>query len=152
MRYMENKKAQGFDTFKLLIAAVVAMVILGIVTGVFEKIWEMINGLSCVSSAVNELTTTIQSATTGLTKSSGTICFSEGESLPAEKISSRLSNVLTVKYDCKGASVCSGDPPMIDVTDSNILIAKSDATMQALVDCEDSTGNGFDCTITILNA
>jgi len=65
MNIFSNRRGQGSDTFKLLIAAVVAMVILGIVTGVFQNIWTMVGGITCVSSPINELVTKIQKAQAG---------------------------------------------------------------------------------------
>lgn len=147
-----NKNGQGFDTFKLLIAAVVAMVILGIVTGVFGKIWAMIGGIQCVSSPVNEIMTTIQKAQTGQIARTQDICLGAGEGLTAENIKNKLSNVASIRFECsQSAAVCSGDSAPLDASDETKLISRRDATFKALVDCTEST-EGYKCTVSIINS
>jgi hypothetical protein len=152
MKYM-NKKGQGFDTFKLLIAAVVAMVILGIVTGVFGKIWGIIGGISCVSSPINEMVTTIQDAQTGLRATTQDICLASGEGFDAEDIASQLSSVGPgdITFSCKaGHAVCEGDGAPLELS-GNSVDAAADATFKATVDCT-STGGAYKCSIEIKNA
>ena len=150
MRYMEDKKGQGFDTFKLLIAAVVAMVILGIVTGVFGKIWAMIGGISCVSNPIGEITSKVQAATTGMDVVTQLLCFSEeGEAIRAEKIKERLSNVKNIKFGCRNqAAVCSSGGA-IKQTSSEISANRA-TQFKVHISCKPVSG-GFDCTLGVMN-
>ena len=153
MRYMENKKGQGFDTFKLLIAAVVAMVILGIVTGVFQKVWAMIAGIQCVSSPINELTTKIQEAQSGIVTVTEAICLKNGQEFKADSIAGRLGSVDTITFECKDAAVCaSGDPPQVDV-DPSLISANADTSIKARIKCTAQSGyaGNFDCNIEVIN-
>lgn len=150
MKYPTDKKGQGFDTFKLLIAAVVAMVILGIVTGVFTKIWNMITGISCMSNPIGEITSKIQQATTGMVVVTQTLCFSAGESIQAVKIREKTSSVSQVTFQCGGASVCESGYGAIEVTGDSIS-AKRDAQFKVKISCSADASNNFQCTLTVIN-
>ena len=92
MKYIGNKKGQGFDTFKLLIAAVVAMIILGIVTGVFSKIYNWIFRLECPSGgAISTIVTAIQDAKTGYDKTTDNMCMNEREGFSSSAITEKIS-------------------------------------------------------------
>jgi len=151
---MQNKKAQGFDTFKLLIAAVVAMVILGIITGVFSQVWSMLSGISCVSNPIGEITSKIQSATTGIDVSTQLLCFSNaGERIRADAISSKIASVGDdgVTFNCEGAAVCSGAGALISI-DGDAIVANGPTQFKVLVHCEPEPSSGnYACTLTILN-
>ncbi len=153
MKYMENRKGQGFDTFKLLIAAVVAMVILGIVTGVFGKIWAMIAGIQCVSSPINELMTTLQDAQSGMRATTQDICLDEGAGVGAAAIANTMSNIGTddITFKCDSAAVCEEGGPLAISLDGKEIDAEGDATFKAVVECIETGGN-YKCTISIRNA
>ncbi len=154
MRYMEDNRGQGFDTFKLLIAAVVAMVILGIVTNVFQKIYNMIIGLNCVSNPISELTGKISQAQGGMITVTGDLCLSKGEEIDASNLYNAISSVESVTFNCKSnAPVCaSGNPPALTVS-SDKVFANRDTNFKARVTCTSSGGyaGGFQCEIEIIN-
>jgi len=155
---MRNEKGQGFDTFKLLIAAVVAMVILGIVTGVFGQIWNLIAGISCVSNPIGEISSKIQSATTGMIVVTQVLCFTaSGESIGADVIKQRVSSsVSTVTWKCERigdnwASVCDPNTGAITVDeDTNMITAKRDTQFKVKISCPPGDGGAM-CTLTVVN-
>lgn len=149
MNYM-NKKGQGSDTFKLLIAAVVAMVILGIVTGVFQSIWALVGGITCVSNPIDEMVTKIKKAQSGITTSTGIICMYTDESYTATALTNKVTNLNSIEFKCDGAAVCKNNKP-IDVSASNMIEAKADAQFKGIISCTESSGD-YDCTITIKSA
>jgi len=150
MNYM-NKKGQGSDTFKLLIAAVVAMVILGIVTGVFQSIWQLVGGITCVSNPIDEMVTKIKKAQSGITTSTGIICMYSGESYTTAALENKVTNLVPdgTTFKCDGAAVCKNDRP-ITVTDK-MLEATADAQFKAIISCTQSSGD-YTCAITIKSA
>lgn len=150
MKYLKNKKGQGSDTFKLLIAAVVAMVILGIVTGVFQNIWTMVGGITCVSSPIDEMVTKIQKAEAGIQTATGVMCMYNGERFGQDALINKISNLKNVEFDCIGAAVCTPPSGPIDVSDHTNIVAKADAKFKALIGC-DSEPDGYHCKITITN-
>jgi hypothetical protein len=150
MSLLSNNRGQGSDTFKLLIAAVVAMVILGIVTGVFENIWRLLTQMPCADNVVNELVTKLQKAQSGLATATNAICMKAGEQLDASALTKKVTNVASVTFKCEGAAVCKNNDP-IDVSSGDLISAKHDAKFTGLIDCEESpSGPGdYTCTITI---
>ncbi|MBN2517767.1 MAG: hypothetical protein JXB14_02900 [Candidatus Altiarchaeota archaeon] len=151
-----DKRGQGFDTFKLLIAAVVAMVILGIVTGVFGQIWGLIGGISCVSNPIGEISSKIQSATSEMTVVTQLLCFTAaGESISAESVRKRVSSSVSgINFECEGASVCdpAADPAVQVVTGRNTgSISATRATQFKIrISCTQKDGN-FDCDLIVVN-
>ena len=152
MKITKSRKGQGGDTFKLLIAAVVAMVILGIVTGVFQNIWDTLFKVTCVSSPINELVTKIQKAQAGITTSTGAICLNAGEMFGADALKSKVTNLAELRFECQGAAVCKNNDP-IEVSEQS-LDAKAEAKFKGLITCSSSSdGQGdYDCTIVIQSA
>lgn len=150
MNYIKNKKGQGGDTFKLLIAAVVAMVILGIVTGVFQNIWDLVFGITCVSNPINEMTTKIQRAQAEIITATGTICVKSGEGFKDTALTNKVTNVNSLEFVCEGDAVCKDENSAVDVTSSAIL-ARRDAKFRGLIDCQKS-GQNYDCTIIVQSA
>lgn len=151
MRYMEDKKGQGFDTFKLLIAAVVAMIILGIVTGVFSKIYAWIFRLECPSGgAISTIVTAIQDAKTGYDKTTDNMCMNEGEGFSNTAIEEKISGV-TLDFSCpSGISLCSEGGGL--TVSSTRIDAERQVRFRGRVTCT-SGGGGQDahCTMEILN-
>ncbi len=151
MNIIGNKRGQGGDTFKLLIAAVVAMVILGIVTGVFQNIWATVGGITCVSSPINEMVTKIQKAQAGITTATGAICMNAGEMFTSAALTSKVTNLDKVSFTCQGAAVCKNGDPIFVSPDS--IEAKKDAKFKGLITCTPSGAQGdYDCTIVIQSA
>ena len=149
---MKNLKGQS-DTFKLLIAAVVAMAILAIVGTVLQSI----EVKTCVeANPIEELTTTISRAQSGLDASTGIICIKEGESFSADAVTAKVTAIPegALTFSCLGDSaVCTGTSSMINV-ESDRVTARSDTEFQALIKCNargDGTGN-YDCTAEIKSA
>ncbi len=152
MNIFSNKRGQGSDTFKLLIAAVVAMVILGIVTGVFQNIWTMVGGITCVSSPINELVTKIQKAQAGITTSTDAICMNAGEQFSYTALTEKVTNVGDVTFTCSGAAVCKNNNP-VDVSDSHVIKTSNSVKFKGLITCTKSgTGGDYTCTIEIQSA
>jgi len=159
MRYMSNKKGQGFDTFKLLIAAVVAMVILGIVTGVFARIWDMIGGITCVSQPIGEITSTVQAALAGVTTSTQVVCLrNAGDSFALEAINAQLSGAEVTSIECSSNDqenqICSGAAAKLTVTADRIE-ATGSAQFKIRVCCGAACGSGLgpaQCKLTVINA
>jgi hypothetical protein len=150
MRYMEDKKGQGFDTFKLLIAAVVAMVILGIVTGVFNKIWEMIAGIQCVANPIGEITSVVQTATAGMGLTTQRLCFGSADDfITSDSIQRRLSGISKIGFKCTGAAVCDTARGQIDVQPDRIT-ARQRAQFKIQVTCTERGGN-FECDLAVVN-
>lgn len=151
MKITKSRKGQGGDTFKLLIAAVVAMVILGIVTGVFQNIWDTVGGITCVSSPINEMVTKIQKSQAGITTSTGAICMNAGEMFTSTALTSKVTNLNAVTFECQGAAVCKNNDP-IAVSGSSIK-AKNSAKFKGLITCTSGGGQGdYDCNIVIQSA
>lgn len=152
MNHFRNKKGQGGDTFKLLIAAVVAMVILGIVTGVFQNIWGLVGGITCVSSPINEMVTKIQKAQAGIVTSTDAICMNAGEQFMDTALTSKVTNLASVTFTCQDAAVCKTGTPI--EASGNSVVAKASAKFKALIACTKQAGasGNYDCTITINNA
>ena len=152
MNIISNRRGQGSDTFKLLIAAVVAMVILGIVTGVFQKIWEMVTGIQCVSSPINEMTTKIQTSESGIITPTDTICMNAGAKFTAAALTAKVTNVAQLTFSCVDAAVCKNQNPLKVTSDS--IEAVSNAQFKGLIDCQKQGGaaSNYVCTITINNA
>lgn len=151
MKYMENKKGQGFDTFKLLIAAVVAMIILGIVTGVFSKIYSWIFRLECPSGgAISTIVTAIQDAKTGYDKTTDNMCMNEREGFSSTAITDKISGV-TLTFDCAGLSMCESNGALS--VNSDRIDANRQVRFRGLVTCPTGGTGGADaaCTMTILN-
>jgi hypothetical protein len=153
MKVFTNKRGQGGDTFKLLIAAVIAMVILGIVTGVFQNIWDMVGNITCVSSPINEMVTKIQKAQAGIVTSTDAICMNAGERFMDTALTGKVTNLASVTFACEDAAVCNKDTSPISAT-NNMIEAKSNAKFKALIGCTKQSGasGNYDCTITINNA
>ncbi len=151
MKYMKSTRGQGGDTFKLLIAAVVAMVILGIVTGVFQNIWDLVMGITCVSSPINELVTKIQRSQAGIVTKTDAICMSAGETFTDESLMDKVTNVKAITFQCDGAAVCENDDP-IDVSGGNSVTAIGGVKFKGLIDCLEGTQGDYVCTITIQSA
>lgn len=151
---MKNRKGQGGDTFKLLIAAVVAMVILGIVTGVFQNIWDMVGGITCVSSPINELVTKIQSAQSGIDTPTGAICMDAGAALKPEALRNKVNNLGSVTFQClDSAAVCSGTNPPLTFPTTDTIAASSSVKFKAVISCTLTGASGnYDCTISVRNA
>ncbi len=149
MNVMKNRKGQGSDTFKLLIAAVVAMVILGIVTGVFQNIWNMIAGLTCVSNPISEVVTTIKKAQGGMSASSGDICMNAGDAFGEQALLDKVNNLIEVNFKCEGAAVCKNDKPI--KVETKTLTAIDSVKFTGLVTCTQTSGN-YVCNIVINNA
>jgi hypothetical protein len=129
------------------------MVILGIVTGVFGKIWAMIAGIQCVSSPINELVTTIKEAQSGMRATTEDICLSAGAGLSSTNIAKQIANVgpSDITISCKGdAAVCATDGPLDLNSDS--IDAIRDATFKAIIDCEETSTGNYLCDIEIINA
>ena len=159
---MRNNKGQGFDTFKLLIAAVVAMVILGIVTGVFGQIWSLIGGISCVSNPIGEISSKIQSATSGMIVVTQVLCFtSGGEKITSESIRNRLS---IVKQDPTGVEFyCHSDASVCDTADSggsaaiyvelgmDYIEARRNTQFKVEIECTDAGGGTYQCDLRVIN-
>jgi len=160
MNLFKNKKGQGGDTFKLLIAAVVAMVILGIVTGVFQNISDLIFGISCVDNPINELVTTIQRSQGGIITSTKALCMNPGESFTAKTLTEKVTNVRSAEFKCgpesqpDSAAVCSGGVPIkveSGATGSSIS-ASGSARFKGLISCEGVGGSDYTCIIWVESA
>jgi hypothetical protein len=143
-----GKKGQS-DTFKLLIAAVVAMAILAIVTAILTQI--DVGAFDCVDSPLNELTTQITQAKTGIERMTAKLCLKEGEGFGAETLQGRIAGINTITFQCMpNAAVCSSGGPLS--VESGFLRATSDkAQFAALINCIKAGGGtgDFDCTIQI---
>jgi len=151
MNYITNKKGQGSDTFKLLIAAVVAMVILGIVTGVFQNIWDLVTGITCVSNPINEMMTKMQKSQAGITTSTDAICMNAGEAFSAKALTDKVTNVMGVTFSCKdNVAVCKTGGAIL-VTD-DMISASASAKFKALITCDRDPGPDFDCEISVISA
>ncbi len=153
MNTFSNKKGQGSDTFKLLIAAVVAMVILGIVTGVFQNIWNMVGGITCVSSPIDEMITKIQKAQAGMDTSTGAMCMYAGETFKDTALINKMNNLASVSFNCNmDSAVCKPGGP-IDVSGGTTIKANSDTKFKALISCTKASGasGNYACEITVIN-
>ena len=150
MKIIGNKKGQGSDTFKLLIAAVVAMVILGIVTGVFQNIVNMVTQLPCVGNPVNEMVTKIQRAQGGITTLTDAICMKPGEAFTSEALTGKIGNLQSVTFTCPDAAICKNQKP-IDVSSSSMIKANGDAKFKGLITCTPAGGD-YSCVIVIQSA
>jgi len=147
MTILSNRRGQGSDTFKLLIAAVVAMVILGIVTGVFQNIWTMVGGITCVSSPINELVTKIQKAQAGITTATDAICMNAGEQFRSTALTEKVTNVASIEFTCSGAAVCkSGGPVQVN---GDTISASSSVKFKGLITCTKASGSTGDYTCKI---
>lgn len=108
----------------------------------------------CISSPINEMLIKIQTSQAGINTKTDAICIYAGESLPADTLINRVSNVQTVTFSCgEGAAVCSGNSPGISVS-SQALTANSDVIFRAIVSCTkntDTTGD-YECILTIVSA
>ena len=152
MTILSNRRGQGSDTFKLLIAAVVAMVILGIVTGVFQNIWTMVGGITCVSSPINELVTKIQKAQAGITTSTDAICMNAGEQFSSTALTEKVTNVGQITFKCSGAAVCKNNNP-VDVSGGNTIKSMGSVKFKGLITCTKSgTAGDYNCDIEIQSA
>ena len=95
-------KGQAFDTFKLMIAAVVAVAILGILLGILGGI--STPGQSFDDTAKQLITKATQSPL-AVYPSAGKVTFQKDSIFPPA-IFLTSSGGLTVKYQCKDASLC----------------------------------------------
>jgi hypothetical protein len=139
-----RNRGQGFDTFKLLIAAIVALVILGILASILGGINP--SQLTCVGSPISEVTTTVQKATTGLTATSAKLCLKEKEGFSAQAIIDRLSGV-EVKFDCETGAVVCKDQATAKLEldkDTGRLEARRQVEFKVIAEC---TGNV--CTVWV---
>jgi hypothetical protein len=109
-------------------------------------------GISCVSSPINELTTKILDAQTGLITRTEMICFDRGESIGVEAIANKLNGVEAsdLSFYCDNSVVCSGDLP-IKVTSSEIF-AELDAQFKVVIDCDELSEGGYSCEMGIKNS
>ena len=150
MAIMTGKRGQS-DTFKLLIAAVVAMAILAIVATILQQVSQV--QLNCVSDPLNELTTTLSRAQGGLTATSQNICLKPGESFTSEALRRRVSGVSSITFEClSGASICTGSGAPISVDPSTIRNSGSTKTEQfsAQIECQATGGSGdYTCKLGI---
>jgi len=149
MKTIRSKKGQGGDTFKLLIAAVVAMVILGIVTGVFQEIYKFIVPMTCVSSPIDEFVTKIQKSQTGIETSTDSICMKAGEGFTTATLIDKMANLNSLSFTCEGAAVCRNDNPISVSADS--IRAVGEARFKGIITCIKSSGD-YDCSIIIQSA
>jgi hypothetical protein len=144
-----TKKGQS-DTFKLLIAAVVAMAILAIVASILGSIDP--DTMDCVSNPINDMATTISKSKSGLEASTGKICMQEGESFTATALKNRVDGLQSVTFSCyQNSPMCDGsDTAPIDYSADRVT-ANRRTSFSALIDCPKS-GDSYACTIQIKSA
>jgi hypothetical protein len=141
-----GKKGQS-DTFKLLIAAVVAMAILAIVAAVLAGIDP--TELDCVGNPITEMTTTVSQAQSGIERSTGTICLQPGESFTADSLEKKMSGVSPITFSCyQGSAICEGENAPLEV-DSSTITASQRAQFSGLVECTEKSNGDHECEIKI---
>lgn len=141
-----TKKGQS-DTFKLLIAAVVAMAILAIVAAVLSGIDP--TELDCVGNPITDLTTTISQAQSGIQRSTGTICLQAGESFDAGNLEAKMSGVAPITFSCyENSAICSGDNAPVLWTTTTVA-ATERVQFSGLVDCDKQANGDYSCDIAI---
>jgi|GEM_PF-7046673 len=136
---------------KFLLAVIIAIVALGIITGLFQT------NLSppynpCVSNPINELVTKIQAAETGIITATDTICMQNGEKFNTEALTSKIPNLDSISLHCTDAAVCKNSAPLKVTLDS--IEAVSEVRFKGLVECQKQprTLGNYTCTIVINNA
>ncbi len=145
---MDFKTKGQSDTFKLLIAAVVAMAILAIVASVLTSI--NVTDLQCVGNPITSFTNAIQKAKDGegLKLPSTPICLDKGAVITGRALASKVTGVKDITFDCEGdAVVCDTD---IEISTDSIK-ALQKTQFVALIECESSSSGNTNCVCYVKN-
>ncbi len=143
-------KGQAFSTFQLMIAAVVAIAILGILLAI-------IGGISPqVSSPKHAIENSLREAysSPGIIKSSAQkVRFIEGDAYPGSAFSESVAGGTPVQFVCKsGITGCNADDPtklVVDSTfDAKIYATCGDSLCCVGIGTSDIDASGSDCSHT----
>jgi hypothetical protein len=141
------------DTFKLLIAAVVAMAILTIVASILGLIKP--GQMGCVTNPLDDISSTIKNAQGGLAASTNMLCLKSGEGFSDASLVNRVAGLKSLTFQCyNDASICSGaGTPPLKVDTTNVQ-ANSDVQFKALISCTAGSGGtgDFDCKLQVRSA
>jgi hypothetical protein len=148
---MKTMKIKGqSDTFKLLIAAVVAMAILTIVASILGLINP--GAIGCVTNPLDDIASNIKKAQSGLTASTGTICLKSGEGFTDVSLKTRVSGLRTAEFECmSGASICTPPGNPLSIQNNGIQALSTDVQFVTIISCtktSDNTGD-YDCTLSV---
>jgi len=127
-----------------IVVIVLAIVICALVIFVLPPAKELMTGIDCISSPINELVVSIQKAMSGINTMSDKICIYSGENLPSSTFTEKVANLNSVAFTCKsGDAVCN----KLEATTERI-VAISDVKFKCLVSCA-KAGDAYDCTIEL---
>lgn len=136
-----------------VVLALIIVAILGIVTGVFQHMQNMVTSPACVSNPINELVETIQKAQAGAPAKTMHMCMYAGEMFEGRAVITQMTNLASVSFNCNsGAAVCKNNDAL-DLSNPNRLSAKSRVIFKGLVTCTKLADSGnYDCTVEIQSA